>query len=60
MKEKSGIAGIFRAKVDGTGQKRRPQNRGRADLQPVFRRDFGLAKSEQHHMAEESAFEIEF
>ena len=59
MKEKSGVAGIFRAKVDGTGQKRRPQNRGRADPQPVFRRDFGLRKSEQHHVAEESAFEIE-
>jgi hypothetical protein len=32
---------------------------GRADSQPVFRRDFGLRKGEQHHVAEESAFEIE-
>jgi hypothetical protein len=59
MKEKSGIAGIFRAKVDGARQKRRTQNRGRPNPEPVLRRDFGLAKSEQYHFAEESALEIE-
>ena len=60
MKEKSGIAGIFRAEVDGAGQKRRAQDRGWPDPQPVFRRDFGARKSEQYHFAEERAFEIEF
>ena len=60
MEEKRGIAGVFWTKVDSTGQKRRPQNRGWPDLQPVYRRDFGLAKRKQNHFAKQSAFEIKF
>jgi len=60
MKEKRGIAGIFRAKVNGARQKRRPQNRGWPESRRVLRRDLGLAKREQHHFAQQPPFEIEF